>query len=600
MPSPISSQVDNKLDERVEALLENMSLEEKIGQMTQVEKNSLSPQDVSEYFIGSVLSGGGGYPENNSPQAWAEMVHNFQKYALLTRLQIPLLYGVDAVHGHNSMLGAVIFPHNIGLGAAGDADLVFQIARATAEELVSTGIYWNFAPAVTVPHDIRWGRTYEGFSEDTELVSILGSAYVRGLQGDRLNRSTSVLATPKHYLGDGGTSWRSSNIRNFLLDQGNTVADEATLRKHYLPPYISAIQQGALCIMASYSSWNGLKMSATAYLLTDLLKGELGFRGFIVSDWQALDQLSRDYYRAVVLAINAGIDMNMVPYDFRRFISTLLEAVKRKDVPESRIDDAVSRILRVKLQLGLFDRPFDIPGSFSAVGTDAHRALARRAVSQSLVLLKNNSHILPLSQDTGSILIAGKAADNLGMQCGGWTIEWMGMDGNNIPGTTLLQGVRNKVAGNTRLHYAPSAQSAREENVYHDASPAEVGIVVVGEEPYAEGVGDRENLALPPEDIELISEVRARCHRLVVILISGRPMIITDQLPIVDAFVCAWLPGQEGEGIADVLFGDKPFTGHLPYTWPRSMAQLPFDFEHLPAGEQAPLFARGYGLTGGE
>ena len=597
MPSPKYLDVDLPIDERVNDLLISMTPEEKIGQMTQVEKNSITPLEVANYFVGSVLSGGGGYPIVNSPEAWLEMVNNFQEAALRTRLAIPILYGVDAIHGHSNMYGAVVFPHNVGLGATRNRDLVEQIANATAEELSATGIYWNFAPTIAAPQDIRWGRTYEGLSENTELAATLGSAYVRGSQGERLDGTHSVLATPKHYLGDGGTSWKTSQIENFLLDQGDTRLDEATLRKIHLPQYISAIQAGALSIMPSYSSWNGLKLTAHKYLLTDLLKTELGFQGFLVSDWEAVPQLSPDYYLAVVLAINAGMDMIMVPFDYKLFISTLLKAVQLGDVPEMRINDAVSRILRVKMRLGLFERPLASPNFLSKVGSEAHRILARQAVSESLVLLKNESHTLPLSKAIETILVAGKGADNLGMQCGGWTIEWMGIDGNQIPGTTILQGLRNKLSANTHIIYHPSARFSEDENRILALEKADVGIAVVGEMPYAEGVGDRDDLSLSSDDVELIRQLRPICHRLVAILISGRPMIITDVLLLIDAFVCAWLPGQEGEGITDVLFGDKPFTGRLPYTWPRRMDQLPFDFEHLYSDEQGPLFPFGYGLT---
>ena len=584
------------VDDRVSALVGEMTLDEKIGQMTQVEKNSIPPQDVGKYFIGSVLSGGGGYPLPNTPAGWADMVSSYQEYALHTRLAIPILYGVDAVHGHACMDGATIFPHNVGLGATRNAELVGQIAKATAEELAATGIYWNFAPTVAIPQDIRWGRTYEGFSENTELVARLGSAYVRGSQGDRLDAPGSVLATAKHYLGDGGTSLRSSQTWNFILDQGDTRLDEPTLRRIHLPPYISAIQSGALCVMASYSSWNGLKLTAHKYLLTDVLKGELGFKGFLVTDWNAVPQLSSDYYQAVVLAINAGMDMVMVPYDYKQFITTLYEAVLRGDVSERRINDAVFRILRVKMLLGISSRLLVDSQAFTKVRTAEHQGLARQAVSESLVLLKNDANTLPLSRDIRTILVAGKGADNLGMQCGGWTIEWMGIDGNTISGTTILGGIKNKLPLSTQISYWQAGELSQGEAEPQSASQPDIGIVVVGETPYAEGVGDRDDLSLSPDDIAVIECVRSRCHKLIVILICGRPMIITDQLPLMDACVCAWLPGQQGEGIADVLFGERPFTGRLPYTWPRSIAQLPFDFEQLGEGVQASLFPYGFGL----
>lgn len=596
MPSTMNQEPDSPIEGPINRLIGRMTLEEKIGQMTQVEKNSINPEDVGKYFIGSVLSGGGGYPTSNTSTAWADMVDTYQKYALETRLSIPLIYAVDAIHGHSNMHGAVIFPHNIGLGASRNLELVYQIGRATAEEMVATGIYWNFAPTIAVPQDIRWGRTYEGFSENTDVVTSMGAAYIRGLQGERLDTPHSVLATPKHYVGDGGTAWRSSTYMNNLLDQGDTRVDEATLRKIHLPPYITAIQNGTMCFMASFSSWNGLKMTANTYLLSVVLKGELGFKGFVISDWQAVDQLSDDYYQAVVLAINAGIDMNMVPYDYKKFIATLSKAVQQGDVAESRIDDAVSRILLVKSMLGLFDRPFAQRTFLPQVGSESHRQLARQAVSESLVLLKNDHQTLPFDKNIKEILVSGRGADNLGIQCGGWTIEWMGIDGNHIPGTTILQGLKNTVSPDTRIFYSPTGQFDSDVKGEWNSTLADIGIVVVGETPYAEGVGDCEDLNLTENDVKLIYQMRSKCQRLVAILISGRPVIITDQLSLIDAFVCAWLPGQEGEGIADVLFGDKEFKGRLPYTWPKRMNQLPFNFEDLPTGDEAPLFPYGYGL----
>lgn len=578
------------VEERVEDLLARMTLEEKAGQMTQVEKNSIRPQDIARLSIGSILSGGGGYPASNTPEGWAEMVDGFQEEALKSRLGIPLLYGVDAVHGHNNLKGATIFPHNIGLGAAGDPELVERVARATAAEMAATGIRWNFAPVVAVPQDIRWGRTYEGFGENTELVTRLGAAYVRGLQGNDLTDPLAALATPKHYIGDGGTAWGSSMTGDYSLDQGDTRIDEAELRRVHLPPYQQAIEAGALSVMVSFSSWNGVKMHGHSYLVNDVLKGELGFEGFVVSDWQGIDQLPGDYYSDVVNSINAGLDMVMVPYDYQRFYSTLLEAVRKGDISEERIDDAVRRILRVKFLLGLFERPFADPDHLPLAGAEEHRQLAREAVVRSLVLLKNDGQALPLAKDAGLVLVAGPMADSIGDQSGGWTIEWQGRSGNITPGVTILEAVQ-EVVGESAVVYD------RRGNFNDVAEKAAVGIVVVGETPYAEGVGDSADLSLPRAQVEMISRMREKAEKVVVIILSGRPLIITEQLPLADAWVAAWLPGTEGQGVADVLFGDRPFTGKLPYTWPRSMDQLPFDFENLPAeGCDAPLFPYGYGL----
>jgi beta-glucosidase len=575
-----------------------MTLEEKIGQMTQVEKNSIAPEEVTAYFIGSILSGGGGSPPNNTAQGWAEMTDGFQRQALKTRLGIPLIYGVDAVHGHGNLRGATIFPHNIGLGATRDADLVERIGRATAEEMLATGIPWNFAPTVAVPQDIRWGRTYEGYSEKTEVVSALGTAYIRGLQG----ASPRIVATAKHFIGDGGTTWGTSttNILAHLyqLDQGDMRVNEATVRALFLPPYRAAIDAGVQSIMVSFNSWDGAKMHAHPYALTDVLKGELGFTGFLISDWQAIDQIPGDYYSDVVSSINAGLDMIMVPYDYKTFFSTLKQAVEKGDVPLARVDDAVRRILRVKFTSGLFEHPFSDPTLLAAVGSDAHRQLAREAVRQSLVLLKNDHRALPLSKDTPLLFVAGQAADDIGLQSGGWTIEWQGKAGAITPGTTLLEAIRQTVSADTRVEYNRLGEFDNFTDAQGNPQMAEVGLVVIGEAPYAEGVGDVDDLSLPAGSAELIGRVRERSKTLIVILISGRPLIVTEELPLMDALVAAWLPGTEGQGVADVLFGDYEFTGQLPYTWPRWNSQLPFDFERLPTkGCDAPLFSFGYGLA---
>jgi beta-glucosidase len=547
------------------ALLADMTLEEKIGQITQVEKNSLRPEDVTRSFIGSVLSGGGGYPTPNTPQAWHAMVTSFQEAALATRLRIPLLYGVDAVHGHNNVTGATIYPHNIGLGATRDAALVRRIGRATAQEVAATSIHWNFAPAVTVPQDIRWGRTYEGYSEDTSIVSELGAAYILGLQGDDLAQPGAVLACAKHYLGDGGTTWGSVDRfgavdelwgepeRKIGIDQGITGADEATLRAIHLPPYAAAIRAGARSIMVSFSSWQDVKMHAQRYLLTDVLKGELGFDGFLISDWMAINQIDPDYYTCVVTSMNAGLDMVMVPFDYHLFITTLTDAVEKGYVPMDRIDDAVSRILRVKYALGLFERPMVAPDRLDVIGSAAHRALAREAVQKSAVLLKNDNAALPLAKDTPRVLVAGLGADDLGLQCGGWTIEWMGQLGRLTSGTTLLEALRTTLAPGAAVHYA--ADGAFDAA----AAPAEVGLVVLAEPPYAEGVGDRANLALRPEQVALVERVRARCQKLVLVLYAGRPLLLNAVLDQCDAIVAAWLPGSAGEGLADVLCGEAAF-----------------------------------------
>ncbi len=584
------------IEQRVDDLLARMTLPEKIGQMTQVEKNSIDPRDIDGMFIGSLLSGGSGYPSDNSAEGWAKMVDTFQEQALKTRLAIPLIYGADGVHGHNDLKGAVIFPHNIGMGATRDPNLVQKACAVTAQEMAATGVYWNFAPVVAVPQDIRWGRTYEGYSENTAVVTELGSACVRGLQGDTLN----VLATPKHFIGDGGTGWGTSTTGNYMLDQGVTQGDEAHLRALYLPPYKAAIDAGAMSIMVSFSSFGGMKMSAQKHLITDVLKGELGFKGFVVSDWQAIDQISGDYYKDVVTSFNAGMDMNMVPTNYPHFIRVLAEAVAVGDIPIERVDDAVRRILRVKFMMGLFEHPFSNQADLATVGSDEHRAVARQAVSESLVLLKNDNEALPLKKDTPHIFVAGRSADDIGVQSGGWTIEWQGRSGNITTGTTILDAIKNAVGSSADVQSDPFGNFKKAKDTAGNPLHAEVGIVVIGEQPYAEGIGDAADLALAEADLSVVARMRERVDTLVIVLISGRPMIIGEALDEADAFVAAWLPGTEGQGVADVLFGDQPFTGKLPYTWPRSMDQLPFDFSNLPTtGDAAPLFPFGYGLTTG-
>ena len=594
------------LPARVDDLLARMTLDEKIGQMTQVEKNSLTYEDATRYFIGSVLSGGGGYPANNSPSGWLQMVMSYQEAAMQTRLGIPLLYGVDAVHGHNNMREAVIFPHNIGLGAAGDADLVYRIGNATAEEMAAVGVRWNFAPMVAVPQDIRWGRTFEGYSEEENLVSELASAYIHGLQGDDLAAPTSVVATAKHYLGDGATTWGTSGVvypalviqgieipRHFMIDQGDVSLDEARLRGVHLKPYIAAVQAGAQTVMASFSSWNGEKMHAHSQLLTGVMKGELGMPGFIVTDWGGIDLVLPDYDQAVVACINAGIDMSMVPQDFLRFIQSLKQAVERGQVSMERIDDAVRRILSVKFKLGLFEHPATDPGLFSLVGSLDHRELAREAVARSLVLLKNEGQALPLAKALPLIYVAGAWADDIGLQCGGWTIEWLGKSGAITPGTTLLDAIRASVSPETAVRFHPTGEFEP-----LPGAKAAAGVVVIGELPYAEGLGDRADLTLTAPQKALIERMRPLCERLIVILISGRPLVLGEESEQIDALVAAWLPGTEGQGVADVLFGDQPFCGKLPYTWPRTMDQIPLS-QILKGGAGAdPLYPRGFGLTG--
>ncbi|MFL7867434.1 MAG: glycoside hydrolase family 3 N-terminal domain-containing protein, partial [Anaerolineales bacterium] len=509
-----TSDSSQTIPERVDVLLGQMTLDEKIGQMTQVEENSLQSGDVTLYFIGSVLSGGGGSRSANSAKSWAKTVDGFQQEALATRLGIPIIYGIDAIHGHASLYGATVFPQPIGLGATRDVDLLRQIGRATADEMLATGIPWNFAPVIAVPQDIRWGRTYESFGEDTDLVSELGVAFIEGLQSlpdgytPAAGQDLYLLATPKHFLGDGGTTFGTSTqeiFKPYLIDQGDMRLDEATIRSLFLPPYQAALDSGAKSVMISFSSWNGVKMHAQKYWISDVLEGELGFQGFVVSDWGGIDQIDKDYYKSTVTAINAGIDMNMVPYDYLRFIDTMKKAIENGDITEERIDEAVRRILTVKFELGLFDHPYADKAFLDSVGSDEHRALARQAVRESLVLLKNENSALPIAKDTPLIYIAGQGADDIGMQCGGWTTEWQGETGNIQPGMTILQGVQAAVSQGAKVEYKARGEFD---------GMANIGIVVVGEQPYAEGVGDASDLSLSQADLQAITNLRAHSQKL--------------------------------------------------------------------------------------
>ena len=478
------------------------------------------------------------------------------------------------MHGHNNVLGAVIFPHNIGLGCTRNAALVEKAARITAEEVRATGIQWAFAPCVAVPQDARWGRTYEAFSENPRLVAELGEAAVRGFQGTDLANPLSVLACAKHYVGDGGTAFGSAGRGGRGLDQGDTRVDEATLRRVHLPGYIAAVKAGVGSIMPSYSSWNGVKCSASKRLLTEILKRELGFEGFLISDYSAIDQIDPDYKKAIGISINAGMDMVMVPERYREFIGDLKALVAEGVVPMSRIDDAVTRILRVKFAMGLLDPNRSQLADRSlhrTFGSPEHRQVARDAVRQSLVLLKNRNHVLPISKNAARIHVGGKSADDLGNQCGGWTIDWQGKSGEVTPGgTTALAAIKKAVSQATAVAFSKDGTGA---------AGAALGVVVIGERPYAEGQGDRTELRPDKEDVDAVNNMKAARIPVVVILFSGRPLVVDEILGKADAFVAAWLPGTEGDGIADVLFGDYKPTGKLSRAWPRhSGAGFPYGF----------------------
>lgn len=574
-----------KIEEQAESLLLKMTLEEKIGQMTQVDYTAFKDfNDIQKYFIGSVLWGGSSEVEDISPKGWAEAADKLQEIALKTRLKIPLVLGIDAVHGHNNVNGAVVFPHNIGLGATGNEELVEKASQVTAAEVAGTGMHWTFAPCVAVARNERWGRTYESFGEEPSLVARLGAAAVKGLEGNDLSDKSSILSCTKHYIGDGGTT----NGK----DQGNTECDEITLRKIHLPGYIEAIKAGTGSIMASYNSWNGEKMHGHKYLMTDVLKKELGFDGFIVSDWAAIDQLGNNYKEVIEKSINAGLDMVMIPNgddkpnNYKEFIKYLKELVEEGKVSKERIDDAVKRILRIKFKLGLFEKTKTNPDLLSKIGSKEHREVARECVRQSLVLLKNENNTLPLKKDVSRIHFAGRGANSIGMQCGGWTISWQGKMDEVLNGsTTILQAAKNTVSEKTKITYSENGEGAE---------GADFAVIVVGEEPYAEMFGDRENLNLSEGDLKVIENVKKTGVPIVVVLLSGRPLIINEALKLSNAFVAAWLPGTEGQGVADVLFGDYNPTGKLPRTWPKSMDQIPINIGDK---NYDPLFPFGYGLS---
>ncbi|MFJ8023321.1 glycoside hydrolase family 3 protein [Streptomyces sp. NPDC096311] len=580
---------------RVADLVSRMSLEEKAGQMTQAERGALTAQgDIATYDLGSLLSGGGSTPMPNTPEAWAKMIDAFQLRAQATRFQIPLIYGVDAVHGHNNLTGATIMPHNIGIGATRDPQLAERTGSVTAAEVRATGIPWDFAPCLCVTRDERWGRSYESFGEDPALVESM-ETMIQGLQGAAngkdLKDNDKVLATAKHFVGDGGTEYGSSTTGSYTIDQGVTKVTRQQLEAVHLAPYQTAVDRGIGSVMPSYSSLDILgdgrgpvKMHARADMINGVLKDRMGFDGFVISDWQAIDQIPGDYASDVRTSINAGLDMIMVPYAYKDFRTTLVDEVRVGRVSEARVNDAVSRILTQKFKLGLFEKPYADTSGAAQIGSAGHRAVAREAAAKSQVLLKNAAGVLPLKKSQ-KVYVAGSNADDLGNQTGGWTITWQGASGKHTDGTTILQGMRN--AGGD-VTYSKDASAP--------TSGYDVGVVVVGETPYAEGVGDVGNgndLALTPADQAAVDKVCA-AMKCAVLIVSGRPQLIGDRLGGIDALVASWLPGTEGDGVADVLYGKRAFTGQLPVTWPKSETQLPIN---VGDASYDPQFPYGWGLT---
>lgn len=536
-------------------LLKRMSLDDKIGQMTQPARDYIRSGDIAKYRFGSVLSGGGSVPQDNSVAGWRKMIEAYQAEALSTPLKIPLLYGVDAVHGHNNLRNATIFPHNIGMGAAGDADLVFRAARATTEELVATGIPWTFAPCVAVVQDIRWGRTYEGYSKDPVLSSKLAAAAVRGFQGETLGE-TGVTASVKHFVADGGTSGG--------IDQGDAKITREQLETLFLPPYEAALPFMPGTVMASFSSINGVKMHANKDLLTGWLKDQKGFDGFIVSDWAAVKQLAGSSPQQIATAVNAGIDMVMVPDNFIDFIRDLKAEVEAGRVPMSRIDDAVTRILNVKIKLGLFEKPLpDGPMNLAA-----HAEVAKEAVKKSFTLLKNTGAALPL-KGGAKVLVIGAKADDVGALCGGWTLTWQGSMGNITAGETVLEGLV-RVLGKENVRFSLDAETPR-------GFKPETVIFVAGEAPYAEMKGDSAKLELGAYDRQvfenLCKDKKLSKLPLVTLVVSGRPLVMNDVLDRSAAVAALWLPGSEAGSVAEVLAGQTKPSGRLPQPWPKAADQ---------------------------
>jgi beta-glucosidase len=581
-------------DASVRALLSRMTREEKVGQMVQADQRSLQDvSDVEKYFLGSLLSGGSSDPKTgNGLSDWSDLYDSLQSRTQNTRLRIPILYGIDAVHGHSNVLNAVIFPHNIGLGCTRNPALVERAARITAMETRATGINWTFAPCVTVPRDERWGRTYEGFGETPELARMMGEAAVRGYQGNDLSDPLSLLACAKHWVGDGGTRYGTGmklkgDVQ--ILDRGDVPISEQELRDVHMAGYLSAIKAGVGTIMPSYSSWNGVKCSGSKRLLTEILKEELRFEGFLISDYDAINAMPGDYKSQIESSVNAGMDMFMVSTRYRDLYRLLLELVQENRVPMSRIDDAVKRILRVKFATGLMDAGRSHLADrklHQSFGSAPHRQVARECVRASLVLLKNENRVLPVSKKLSRIHVAGKGADDIGNQCGGWTISWQGKSGDNTTGgTTILKAIQESVPPQMKVTFTKDGS---------DAAGSDLGIVVIGETPYAEMIGDRQSLVLAEEDVAAVEKVKQSGVPVVVVLLSGRPMIIDKVIDKADALVAAWLPGTEGRGVTDVLFGDFKPAGKLSFSWPRSMDQIPIN-----AGDRDydPLFKYGFGLS---
>ncbi len=568
------------IEKKVDSLLALMTLEEKIGQMSQVRHfNDATQKEIASKFIGSVIHTEGPLPGKNAVE-WQAKFAKFQKKALSTRLGIPLLFGVDAIHGQNTYEGATIFPHNIGLGATRNATLVEEIASITALEAQATGFNWVFSPCIAIPYNEKWGRVYEAFSESTELTEELTKASVRGHQGN-LSGQTTVMATAKHFVGDGAT--------DFGKEGGNTSLSQLEISERLLPPYRAAVKEGVGSIMASFNTMDSKAMHAHKGLITDTLKIGMGFDGIVVSDWKAYSRFGG------IDIVNAGIDMIMaVDGDLDNFQNDLRKAVKKNEVSEQRIDDAVRRILRQKFRLDLFENPFPEATLIPEIGKPKHREKAKQAVRESLVLLKHENDVLPIKKDVKKIVVVGEHANSSGLQSGGWTINWQGTKENYKGATTILDGIKNMAKGS--VVYDKDATGKHLD--------ADVAIVVVGETPYAEFFGDigdgngAYKLTLSEDHQKYIDAYAHGKTQLIVILISGRPLVVTDQIHQSDAFIAAWLPGSEGDGIAEVLFGESNFKGKLPHSWPKSVADFTGKYgPNFWDDAIEPLFLLGHGLN---
>lgn len=568
---------DLALEQKVESLLAQMTLDEKIGQMTQVRHfDDITIDEIKTKFIGSIIHTQGPTPGNDAAE-WQAKFTELQKLALSTRLGIPMFFGVDAVHGQNTYAGATIFPHNIGLGAANNPKLVEDAAAITAIEARATGFNWVFSPCVAIPYNEKWGRVYEAFSESTDIITELTIASVRGHQG-LPGQPVSLIATAKHFIGDGAT--------DFGVEGGNTTLSQEEVYERLLPPYRAAVEAGVGSVMASFNSLNGVPMHAHRTMITDVLKGSLKFEGIVVSDWKAYSRFGGTD------VINAGVDVVMaVEGDFNMYVDGVRNGVLSGIIPQERIDDAVRRILRQKFRIGLFENPFPDATLISKIGIQAHRDVARQAVRESLVLLKNKNSVLPLKKNA-KIVVVGEFADNSGLQSGGWTVNWQGMTENYAGATTILEGIRKFSKGEVVYNKDGSGND-----------DADIAVIVVGETPYAEFFGDiggvmnKYQLTLTEAHQTLIDTYASKGIKTVVVFISGRPLVVTKQLEQVDAFVAAWFPGSEGDGIAEVLFGEYDFKGKLPHSWPKSEEDYQGKYgPNFWDGSIEPLFPIGFGL----